>query len=160
MRTAIFETDHFEVAHTLIRLFQLPPNELTVFSYSSSWQQLQLMPGIGQEVKWVIKEESESKAAFIFKMYRLAKKERIELLYLETVTDNFIFYAWLVKALPDVKIILTIHDINSFFYYKYNGTLRRWLRNAGKKKTDRCGGGVHCYQQYDAVIPSAPASFR
>jgi hypothetical protein len=134
MRTAIFETDHFEVAHTLIRLFQLPANELTVFSYSSSWQQLQLMPGMGQQVKWVIKEESESKAAFILKMYRLVKKERIELLYLETVTDNFIFYAWLVKALPDVRIILTIHDINSFFYYKNNGTLRRWLRNAGKKR--------------------------
>jgi hypothetical protein len=134
MRTAIFETDHFEVAHTLIRLFQLPGNELTVFSYSSSWQQLQLMPGMEQQVKWVIKEESESKAAFILKMYRLVKKERIELLYLETITDNFIFYAWLVKALPAVKIILTIHDINSFFYYKNNGTLRRWLRNAGKKR--------------------------
>lgn len=134
MRTGIFETDHFEVAHTLIRLFQLPPNELTVFSYSSSRQQLQLMPGIGQQVKWVVKEESESKAAFILKMYRQVKKEKIELLYLETVTDNFIFYAWLVKALPGVRIILTLHDINSFFYFKNNGTVRRWVRNAGKKK--------------------------
>lgn len=138
MRIGIFETDHFEVAHTLIRLFQSPSNQLTVFSYVSSWQQLQMMPGIDQHpINWVVKKENQSKAAFIFHIYQEVKKEKIQLLYLDTVTDNFIFYAWLVKALPGVRILLTIHDINSYFNFRNNGTVRRLVRNAGKKKLIR-----------------------
>ena len=138
MRIGIFETDHFEVAYTLIRLFQLPSNQLTIFSYASSWQQLQMMPGIHQQpIEWVVKKNNQSKAAFIYQLYLHVKKEKIQLLYLETVTDNFIFYAWLVQALPGVRILLTIHDINSYFYFRNNGTIRRWVRNTGKKKLVR-----------------------
>lgn len=135
MRTGIFETSHFEVTHTLIRLFQLPAHQLTIFTYPSSWQQFQSMPDIDQDAhQWVIKKTGQSKAAFILDIYRKVKKEKIELLFLGTVTDNFIFYTWLIQALPNVRIILTIHDINSFFYYKGNGSLRRLVRNTGKKK--------------------------
>lgn len=135
MRITIFETDHFEVAYTLIRLFQLPGNQLTIFVYPSSFQQLQQMPGIDFDAhQWVIKKESQSKAGFVQQLYRHIKNSKSDLLYLETVTDNFIFYAWLVKALPGVRIILTIHDINSFFFYKKNGTFRRYVRNMGKKQ--------------------------
>lgn len=135
MRIGIFETDHFEVAHTLIRLFELPGNRLTIFSYPSSWQQFRTMQDLDlQAHRWVVKKESQSKAAFVYQLYRTVKKERIELLFLETVTDNFIFYAWLVKALPQVRIILTIHDINSYFHFRDDGSLRRRVRNLGKKK--------------------------
>lgn len=135
MRIGIFETDHFEVSHTLIRLFQLPENQLTIFSYPVSWRQFRQMPDLDLKAhQWVIKGESQSKASFIWQIYRTVKKQQIELLFLETVTDNFIFYAWLVKALPGVRIILTIHDINSYFHYQEDGSLRRRIRNMGKRK--------------------------
>lgn len=135
MRIGIFETDHFEVSHTLIRLFQLPEHQLTIFSYPVSWRQFRQMPDLDLKAhQWVIKGESQSKASFIYQIYRTVKKQKIELLFLETVTDNFIFYAWLVKALPGVRIILTIHDINSYFHYQEDGSLRRRIRNSGKRK--------------------------
>ncbi|HVK47225.1 MAG TPA: hypothetical protein VM488_05275 [Pseudobacter sp.] len=135
MRIGIFETDHFEVSHTLIRLFQLPGNQLTIFTEPFSWHQFRQMPDIAhQEHRWMIKKEGQSKASFIFQLYREVKQQKIELLYLGTVTDNFIFYAWLVKALPHVRILLTIHDINSYFHYQENGSLRRRLRNIGKRR--------------------------
>ncbi|MGN6417147.1 MAG: hypothetical protein ACTHMC_06640 [Pseudobacter sp.] len=135
MRIGIFETDHFEVSHTLIRLFQLPEHQLTIFSYPVSWRQFRQMPDLDLKAhQWVIKGESQSKASFIYQIYRTVRKQKIELLFLETVTDNFIFYAWLIKALPGIRIILTIHDINSYFHYQEDGSLRRRIRNMGKRK--------------------------
>lgn len=135
MRIGIFETDHFEVSHTLIRLFQLPAHQLTIFTETQSWRQFRQMPDIDHQAHhWVIRKEKQSKAAFILQIYRTVKQQKIELLLLETVEDNFIFYAWLVKALPGVRIILTIHDINGYFQFREDGSLRRRIRNTGKRK--------------------------
>ena len=135
MRIGIFETDHFEVSHTLIRLFQLPAHQLTIFTETQSWRQFRQMPDIDlQAHRWVIRKERQSKASFILQIYRTVKQQKIELLFLETVEDNFIFYAWLVKALPGVRIILSIHDINGYFHFRENGSLRRRIRNSGKRK--------------------------
>ncbi|NML21467.1 hypothetical protein HHL16_11310 [Pseudoflavitalea sp. G-6-1-2] len=134
MRIGIFEMDHFEVAHTLLRLFDQPQHRVSVFTYAASYKQLQAMPALDLSgFQWIVKEDNQSKRSFIYTIYKKVKAEKIELLWLETLSDNFILYAWLAKMLPDVRILLTIHDINNYFEYPSNGTLRRYIRNTGKK---------------------------
>jgi hypothetical protein len=134
MKAGIFETEHFEAAYPLLRLFEKENNRITVFSYPSSYHQLAGM--LNDEMHnydWVKRKEKQSKISFIYTIYRETKKRKISLLYLNTVSDNFIFYALLVFLLPKVRVILTIHTINAFFETKNSFSLRGMVRALGKK---------------------------
>lgn len=135
MRIGIFETGHFEVAYTLIRLFDEPGNQVTVFAYAPAARQLKyLMGGNGSRFKWVIKPDTASRRSFIKTIRATVQQEDIRLLLLDSVEDNFLHYARMIRRLSGVRTILTLHDINNYFEYHHNGTLRRFVRNYGKKK--------------------------
>ena len=134
MRIGIFETSHFEVSYTLIRLFDLPGNEITLFTHADTARHLHyLLDKDAEKFRWEIMPEGLPRRNFIMHARNVAKRNRIELMWLSSAEDNFIFYAWLVKRLPGVRTLLTIHDINNYFEYHSNGTLRRYIRNVGKK---------------------------
>ena len=44
MHVGIFETDHFEAAYPVIRLFDNGENDITIFVYEKSYRQLQFLP--------------------------------------------------------------------------------------------------------------------
>lgn len=77
-------------------------------------------------------QKKESKYHFIYRIYKETKQRRIELLVLNTVNNNFIFYAVLAIFLKKVRIIMGVHDINSFFYPKPAMSIRGWVRYIGK----------------------------
>ena len=149
MRIGIFETDHFEVAHTVIRLFDNGENELTIFVYKKSFEQLQFLLGKhASKYTWVVKEEHVSKFQFIRQLYRETRMKRLELLYLNTVSNNFILYAGMIRLLKDLRIILTLHDINNYFHGRPGFTLRQWIRYIGKKWL------VSLVQEFNVINPT------
>lgn len=135
MHIGIFETGHFEVAYTVARLFDDGHNTITLFVYPESHRQLQFLLGKDQDrFQWVVKKEQESKRAFIRRMQYEISARNISLLYLNTVTDNFISYAGMIARLPGLRVILTLHDINSYTQAKPGFGIRRWVRYIGKKR--------------------------
>src|SRR5688500_18218117 len=132
MRVAIFEIEHFEVAYPLVKLFDNDDNEITIFTNAGCYRQFQyLFKERLTKYHWVILQPGDSKDTFIWRMYSETKKRNIELLYLNTVSDNFIFYALVVFFLKGKRIILTLHDVNTFFHHKFKFSLRRWVRITG-----------------------------
>jgi hypothetical protein len=67
-------------------------------------------------------------------MFSAARKKKIELLYLNTITDNFVFYAWMIRLLKNVRVVVTLHSINNFFDHRPAFSLRRIIRTFGKKQ--------------------------
>lgn len=138
MKVAIFETEHFEAGYSLIRLFNNGQNEITVFSYAASKRQFDyLFKDDQSKISWVTKKEHQSKASFIYTIYQETKKRKIDLLYLNTVSDNFLFYAMLAGSLPKIRIVLTLHMVYNFFSTRSLFNPRRMIRAIGKKMLRR-----------------------
>ncbi|MEJ0106262.1 MAG: hypothetical protein WDO19_28555 [Bacteroidota bacterium] len=137
MNIAIIEKGHFEVAYTLISLFDNGDNRITVFVDESSFDQLAwLLKDKIARYTW-IKQTNESNRDFIEKMFRHIHQHSFDLLYFDTIADNFIHYAWYIRKLNREKIIMTLHDINGFFHYTPSWSLRKTLRYIGKRRLIR-----------------------
>lgn len=138
MRIALFETEHFEAAYPLIRLFDNGQNEITIFSYPAARQQLEYMlREDASRYHWITKTEEQSRRAFINIIQKEVKKRKIELLCLNTISDNYIFYAKMVALLSNTRVILTIHMINSFFETKEKYSPRKLATAIGKRQLRR-----------------------
>jgi len=138
VRIGIFETTHFEGAYPVIRLFDNGNNEITIFTYEESYRQFQfLLKDDVTRFTWIVKPKNESKYSFIKRIYSEAKKQRLELLYLNTITDNYIFYSWMITRLKPIRMIMTLHSINNYFSHKHAFNLRRMVRTIGKKRLIR-----------------------
>jgi hypothetical protein len=134
MNIGIFETEHFEGAYPVIKLFDNGANAITIFTYEKSYRQFNFLFGASiEKYQWIVKDESESKNYFIFKMYNEIKKRNIELLYLNTVSNNFHSYMVLIKMLRRIRIIATIHNINEYLEFNKTNTFRQKVRRSGKK---------------------------
>jgi len=134
MNIAIFETEHFEMIYPLVQLFDPEKNNIVVFTNTLCYQQL---PDSFNErmnqCQWIVTGTNETKYHFINRIYKEVKLRRIELLMLNTINNNFIFYALLALLLQKVRIIAGIHDVNTFFSYKPALSVRRLLRHVGKR---------------------------
>jgi hypothetical protein len=134
MRIGIFETDHFEGAYPVIRLFDNGENDITIFSYPQSHRQFQfLFANKLTRFRWIVKQENESKYRFIYRIYTAARRDQLELLYLNTITNNHLLYALMIRMLPKTRVVVTLHDINTYFHYKPSFSLRRLVRYLGKR---------------------------
>jgi glycosyltransferase involved in cell wall biosynthesis len=134
MRIGIFETDHFEGAYPIIRLFDNGQNEITIFTYEEPYRQFQFL--FGEQInryQWIVKEKEETRYHFMHRLYRETRARQIDLLYMNTISNNHLFYAWLIRRLGKTRIITTLHDINSYFHFKPAFNLRRWIRYIGKR---------------------------
>lgn len=134
MKVAIFETYHAEAAYPVIKLFDNGKNKLTIFSYEESYQYLeQLLQDDIKKFNWIVKKKQQSKISFIRTIFQHTKKHKIELVYLNTISDNFIFYALLILLLRKVRVIVTIHAVNNLFDHHFSLHPRRIIRTLGKK---------------------------
>jgi hypothetical protein len=135
---AIFETEHFEAAYPVIRLFDNSLNQITIFSYQQSYRQFQyLFKDDVHRFRWIVKDDNESKYHFIYRMYKEVRRNNIQLLYLNTIGNNHIFYALMIRLLPKVRTVVTLHDINGHFNFKFSFSVRRWIRYMGKRSLIR-----------------------
>ena len=134
MKIGIFETDHFEVAYSVIRLFDNGKNDITIFVHETSKRQLEFLLGDRMlSYTWVVKKTDESHLQFISRLYKFAKHARFDILYLATVSNNHLVFATLIVLLRKTRIIVTLHDINSHFAAAPTGALRTWVRYFGKR---------------------------
>lgn len=135
MNIAIIEKGHFEVAYTVISLFDKGRNNITVFVEGESYRQLQLMlPEKTSHYTWVVKEKDETNRQFISRIFRFLEQQSFDLIYLNTIDDNFILYAYYLEKLKNKNTVLTLHDINGFFDYKPSLSIRRLVRYIGKRR--------------------------
>lgn len=134
MRVGIFETEHFEGAYPIIRLFDNGKNEITIFTYETSYRQFRFL--FGDQIDryhWIVKGSEETRYHFMLRIYRETRSRKIGLLYMNTITDNHLFYALLIFFLHQTRIIATLHNINAYFMFKPAFSLRRWVRYIGKR---------------------------
>ena len=134
MNIAIIDNYHFEVTYTLISLFDNNENNITVFIHPAAYKQLQhMLAGKATRYQWVVKEETETNRQFIHRLFKHINHSRFDLLYFNTIEDNFIHYAYYLKRVKKNSTILTLHDINGFFRYQPSFNARRLVRYVGKK---------------------------
>jgi len=137
MNIAIIEKGHFEVAYTLISLFDNGDNRITVFVDQSSYDHLAwLLKDKAARYIWII-QKSETNRDFIQEMFTYIRQHPFDLLYFDTIADNFIHYAWHIRKLKQEKIIMTLHDINGFFHYRPSWSIRKIIRYIGKRRLIR-----------------------
>ena len=134
MQIGIFETVHFEGAYPVIKLFDNGTNKITIFTYENSFRQFEhLFKDSMTNYSWVVKESSESKLQFILRIYKHSRKTNFDILYLNTISDNHIVYAFMVLLLRKTRTVLTLHDINNHFSFKSGSGFRGWVRYMGKR---------------------------
>jgi len=134
MKIAIFETYHFEVAHSLISLFDKPGNEITIFVHTEAHRQLLFMlRDKAGRYNWLVRKEDETNRGFIRRVFHYTESHSFDLLYFNTIADNFIIYAFHLRKFSNIPSVLTLHDINGHFQYKLSFSLARIVRYIGKR---------------------------
>lgn len=136
-RIAIIESGHFEVTHTLLRLFDNGHNHLTVFIDAAAFRQLQFLTGDNNNrLTWVVRPDTDSNRAFIARIFDYLQSHSFDLVCFSTINDNFILYANGIKKLKAATTMI-LHDINSYFTWKPAPDLRRIVRYLGKRSLIR-----------------------
>ena len=137
MKIAIIEKGHFEVAHTLVSLFDTDKNSITVFTDEETMQQLgYLLDGKLDRYTWVI-QQRESNRNFIESIFGHISNHQYDLIFFNTIADNFVHYARHIQKLKGERVIMTLHDVNGFFHYQPSTAIRRIVRYFGKRKLIR-----------------------
>jgi hypothetical protein len=134
MKVAIFETEHFEGAYPVIKLFDNGKNDITIYTIESSYKQFLFLFGKDHDrYSWVIQNKDQSKYNFLWQMYRELKKSKPSIIYMNTIANNFFLYALFVARFPRTRIIITIHAINVYFKHHFAFSLRRIIRYIGRR---------------------------
>jgi hypothetical protein len=141
MNIAIFETEHFECAYPMIRILDMPQHHLFIFVNEATFTRFgELFKEEMKRYTWIVKPAGTGNRRFVITMYKACKRHKIDLLFLNTVSANFIFYGWLGASLPRTRVILTLHDANNFLRSRFSFNFRRLVRHIGKKILAR-----YCY---------------
>ncbi|HEU4471420.1 MAG TPA: hypothetical protein VFR58_10065 [Flavisolibacter sp.] len=132
MNIAIYDTEHFETAYTLIRILDVSSNRLTLFFPKEMADQLKPMFGDRSgSFEWVYLERgNQTNWLLIHSHFR---RNRCELLFLNTVAHHHLFFALLCRRLRPASTVLTLHQVNGFFEPSFSFSPRSVLQYAGKK---------------------------
>lgn len=134
MNIGIFETEHFEGAYPVIKLFDTPENKLILFSDAPTYNRFSdLFKLQTNKYQWVIKNGASNRFAFFYQMYKAARKHKLDIFYFNTISNNHLLFGLLIKSLPGIRAIMTIHDINCLFDTKFSIRLRECLQHLGKR---------------------------
>jgi len=134
MNIGIFETEHFEGAYPVIKLFDTPQNKLILFTDIKTHKRFSdLFKSLINNYEWVIEDLENHRFAFFRKMYTAVKKHKLDILYLNTISNNHLLYGLLVKLLPSTRVIITIHDINCLFESRFTFRIRESIQHIGKR---------------------------
>ena len=134
MKVAIFETEHFEGAFPVIKLFDIPGNEITVYTSPETHKRfLDLFGDNSRRYHWAILP-GKKKVPFFTSLYKQLKKNRPDLLYINTISNNHLLYAAVLQLLHLNRTVLTVHDINCLFDSQPSLNFRKAMIHSGKKR--------------------------
>jgi hypothetical protein len=133
MKIAIFETEHFEGAFPVIKLFDMPENEITVYTSKETHKRFNdLFGDKAGKYSWAVLSAG-GKFRFFYSLYKKLKKNKPDLLYINTISDNHLLYAFVLWLLRLKRIVLTVHDINCLFESRPSWNFRKAAIHRGKK---------------------------
>jgi hypothetical protein len=116
MKAGIFEMEHFEGSYPVIRLFDMSVNQLVIFTDADTYERFaDLFKRDVDRFQWEILDNTGSKWRFFRQLYKAAKKHQLDIFYLNTISNNHLFYAWVIRLLRIARVIVTVHDINCLF---------------------------------------------
>ena len=116
MNVIIYETEHFEVAASLIKLFAAGNCNLTLIINSRVNEKLsEVFEDGNTQINKIILPKKISRLALYQTLQKYIDKIQPDLFYLNTVSSNHILFAWLLKKNKTVRSILTVHAINCLF---------------------------------------------
>lgn len=134
MKTGIFEMEHYEGAYPVIQLFDLPANQLVIFTDAATYARFaDLFKTEVHRFQWEILDRTKGKWHFFSQLYKAAKKHRLDLFYLNTISNNHLLYAWVIRLLQVARVVITVHDINCLFKSRRSAQLRQMIHHIGKK---------------------------
>ncbi|AEV98520.1 hypothetical protein A4D02_21790 [Niastella koreensis] len=134
MKTGIFEMEHYEGAYPVIQLFDMPANQLVIFTDAATYTRFaDLFKADVNRFQWEILDRTKGKWHFFSQLYKAAKKHRLDLFYLNTISNNHLFYAWVIGLLRIARVVITVHDINCLFKSRRSAQLRQMVHHIGKK---------------------------
>ncbi len=134
MKITIFETEHFEGAFPVIKLFDTPGNEVSIITNPDTYRRFADLFGAEMSrFQWIIIKE-KGKLAFFYSLYKNIRRLDPDLLYLNTISNNHLLYAWVLKFAKPTQSLLTVHDINCLFESRPGNSFRSRIIHHGKKK--------------------------
>jgi hypothetical protein len=134
MKTGIFEMEHFEGAYPVIQLFDMPANQLVIFTDADTYERLaDLFKQDVNRFQWEVLDKRRGKWRFFQQLYKAAKKHRLDIFYLNTISNNHLFYAWVIGLLRVPRVVITVHDINCLFKSNWALKARPLFHHIGKK---------------------------
>jgi hypothetical protein len=134
MKAGIFEMEHFEGAYPVIQLFDMPANQLVIFTDAATFERFtHLFKEDVDRFQWEILDNTGGKWRFFSQLYIAAKKHKLDIFYLNTISNNHLFYAWVIGLLRIARVVITVHDINCMFKSKWSLQLRPFIHHIGKK---------------------------
>jgi hypothetical protein len=134
MKTGIFEMEHFEGAYPVIQLFDMPDSQLVIFTDAETWQRFaDLFKQDVNRFQWEVLDNTQGKWRFFRQLYKAAKKHKLDIFYLNTISNNHLFYAWVIGLLRVPRVVITVHDINCLFKSNWALKLRPLFHHIGKK---------------------------
>jgi hypothetical protein len=129
----IYETTHFENIPTLVELFGLPGNRITIFCSREAWLQCKHLPPIVQvNPEWQLQDDDMSRRAFLQQLWRWLEPSKVDLLIVNTASDNFWKLAAICRKMRNRRVLLTVHAIQAYFSPQLNFNFRRIVRVTGK----------------------------
>ncbi len=133
MKIGIFEKEHFEGAYPVIRLFDMPGNQITIYTSQETKQRFDdLFKEDRSRYNWTVVDTS-NKLRFFSSLFKKIKKDNPDILYINTISDNHLLYAMVLWLLPVKRVILTVHDINCLFESRFSWNFRKAVVHFGKK---------------------------
>jgi len=132
MNAGIYDTEHFETTYTLIRLLDYGKNKITIFIAADLFPILKkMLRNEGIEHEWHLLQRNKLINSYI--VYRYCKRNKIDTLFLNTVSQHHILFGFLALFLKKIKTVLTVHDANSFFNPQFKIGLQSIFKYFGKK---------------------------
>ncbi|MFI5131419.1 MAG: hypothetical protein ACHQFX_15565 [Chitinophagales bacterium] len=133
MKIGIFEMEHFEGAFPVIKLFDMPGNEITIYTSSETHKRfLQLFGNDAERYQWAVLS-TRVKFRFFYTLYKELRKQKPDLLYINTVSNNHLLYSLVLRLLGLKRTVLTVHDINCLFESRPSWDFRKAIIHRGKK---------------------------
>lgn len=133
MKIAIFETEHFEGAFPVIKLFDTPGNNITIITSGETYNRFADLFGTDtNRYNWTILP-STGKLRFFYSLYINLKKQKPGTFYINTISNNHILYALVLFLLRIKRVVLTVHDINCLFESRFSWHFRQAIIHWGKR---------------------------
>ena len=118
----------------MIKIFDMPGNEITVITSEETHKRfIDLFGKEAGKFKWIVLRTTR-KLNFFYSLYTNLKKEKADILYVNTISDNHWLYAFVLSLLHIKRLVLTVHDINCLFESRPSWNIRKAIIHKGKKR--------------------------